>query len=137
MRNLDRESKYATYMTKIEVAGPDLIVHVEGLDRFWAFKSELRVPLAHVVGVERAADEAGRWWHGFHAPGTDVPGVITAGTFYESEGRVFWNVHDPERAIAIRLRDDRYVKLVIEVRDPDAAIDEVTAALTAPSGQPR
>lgn len=76
----------------------------------------------HIATVERATDEARRWWHGLRAPGTNVPGVITAGTFYEHEGRVFWDVHNPERAIALHLRDDRYAKLVIEVEDPDIAI---------------
>ena len=30
-----------------------------------------------------------RWKH--------LPGVITAGTFYQEGERVFWDVHDPER----------------------------------------
>jgi len=28
-----------------------------------------------------------------------VPGVITAGTFYQDGKRVFWDVHHPEKAI--------------------------------------
>jgi len=120
-------------MTRIEIAGADLVVHVEGPDRFWAFKSRIRVPIVHVASIERATDEARRWWHGLRAPGTNIPGVITAGTYYERAGRVFWDVHDPKRAIALRLRDDRYAKLVIEVEDPDAAIAAVEAALTLAS----
>ncbi len=116
-------------MTTIEIAGPDLFVHVEGFDRLWAFKSELRVPLAHIAGVDRAADEARGWWHGVRAPGTNLPGVVIAGTFYEHEGRVFWDVHDPERAIAIRLHDESYVRLIIEVAEPDASIAAIRAAL--------
>jgi hypothetical protein len=116
-------------MATIEIIGTELFVHVEGLDRLLAFTSELRVPLVHVAGVEGAADEARRWWHGIRAPGTNFPGVITAGTFFEPDGRIFWDVHDPERAIEIRLRDESYAKLVIEVADPRAAIAAVAAAL--------
>jgi hypothetical protein len=115
-------------MTHIEIAGSDLIVHVEGLDRFWSFKSELRLPLAHIASVERAADEARTWWHGIRAPGTQVPGLITAGTYYESEGRVFWDVHDPEGAVALHLHDERFVKLVIEVENPAETIAAIEAA---------
>jgi hypothetical protein len=118
-------------MTRVEISGRDLIVHVEGLDRLWSFKSELRVPLAHVAGVERATEEARAWWHGVKAPGANIPGVLTAGTFYEHDGRVFWDVHNPEHAIAIRLHDERYIRFVIEVENPEAALSVIQAALAA------
>lgn len=116
-------------MTHIEIDADTLIVHVQGLDKLWAPKSELRIPLPHVSGVGPADDEARRVWHGIRAPGTHVPGVITADTFYAHEGRVFWDVHAPERAIAIALHDDRYAKLVLEVDDPTREIGRIETAL--------
>ena len=41
-------------------------------------------------------------------PGTNVPGVITAGTFYQDGKRVFWDVHHPEKTIMIDPHDERY-----------------------------
>jgi hypothetical protein len=32
-------------------------------------------------------------------PGHGDPGILTAGTFYQSDGAVFYDVHDPERTI--------------------------------------
>jgi hypothetical protein len=109
-------------MTKIEIEGSELVVRITGLDRLWSLKSELRIPLAHVAGAERDAEEAAKWYHGLRAPGTNIPGVIVAGTFYANEGRVFWNVHRAANAIAIGLHDEKYVKLVVEVEDPNATI---------------
>ena len=112
-----------------------LIVRPQGLHRVLAFAHELRVPLRHIVGVAPAGDESRAPFHGIRAPGTSIPGILTAGTFYSSEGRSFWDVRDPARAIAIRLRDDRYVKLVVEVKDVEAALASVNGALaglTAP-----
>jgi len=54
-------------------------------------------------------------------PGTNVPGVITAGTFYQDGKRVFWDVHNPEKTIIIDLHDERYNELVVEVDDPNAS----------------
>ena len=54
-----------------------------------------------------------------------MPGVITAGTFYQHGKRVFWDVHDPERVIVIALKDERYDELIIEVADPVAVINLV------------
>ena len=38
------------------------------------------------------------------------------------------NVHDAEKAIAIKLRDENFDRLVIEVADPDAVIATITKA---------
>jgi hypothetical protein len=58
-----------------------------------------------------------------------MPGVITAGTFYQEGERVFWDVHDPEKTVVIRLKDERYAQLVIEVEDPPATIAAIHEAL--------
>ena len=65
--------------------------------------------------------------------GSGCPGrvsrVITAGTFYQHGKRVFWDVHNPERTIVIDLKDERYNELIVEVEDPNFAVDLVKAAL--------
>ena len=76
-------------MAEIELTADNLVVHVKGADRIFAFKSELTIPLEHVLGAARDEEEARRWYHGVRAPGTSVPGVITAGTFHEHGERVF------------------------------------------------
>ena len=116
-------------MAEIELTADTLVVHVTGADRVFALKSQLAVPLEHVLGVARDEEEARRWYHGLRAPGTQVPGVITAGTFYQHGERVFWDVHHPDHAIALSLRDERYAKLVVEVEDPEATIAAIEAAL--------
>ncbi len=116
-------------MAEIELTASDLIVHVTGADRIFALKSQLRVPLEHLIGASLDEEEARRWYHGMRAPGTQVPGLITAGTFYEHGERVFWDVHRPEKAIALSLQDERYAKLVVEVEDPAATVAAITEAL--------
>jgi hypothetical protein len=116
-------------VAKVEVTGDALIVHVRGMDRLWALKSRLEIPLAHVVGAEIDPEVAQGWRKGIRAPGTHVPGVITAGTFYQEGERVFWDVHDPESTVVIHLEDDLYARLVIEVDDPSAAVAAVQRAL--------
>ena len=117
-------------MVRIELTETSLIAHVEGWDKLWSLKSRLEIPLAHVLDAERDEAEARSWWHGIRAPGTSIPGVITAGTFYEHGERVFWDVHHPENAIAIRLRDERYQRLVVEVADVEGTIAAVRAAIS-------
>ena len=115
-------------MTKVTTSDDKLVVDVEGLDKLWAFKSRLEIPLNHISGVRSGADERAK---GIHAPGTHFPGVIAAGTFYQIGKKVFWDVHHSERAIAIDLHDDSYSTLVIEVADPEATIAEIQRAIAS------
>jgi len=116
-------------VAEVELSEDTLSVHVQGMDRLWALRSRLEIPLAHVSGAEAASEVARGWWQGIRSGGTHVPGVITAGTFHQEGERVFWDVHDPEKAIVIRLRDERYARLVIEVEDPPATVAAIREAL--------
>lgn len=117
-------------MVELSIDDGKLHIHVRGADRLWAFKSSLEIPLAHIAGVRSDPDAARGWFHGIRMPGTNVPGVITAGTFYEHGQRVFWDVHDPQNSIIIELRDERYQELIVEVPDPLLAIDLIRQAMT-------
>jgi len=109
-------------MVDLTISGGNLLLNVRGADKLWAFKSSLEIPLQHVAGIRADPDIARGWWHGFRIPGTNVPGVITAGTFYQDGKRVFWDVHNPDNTVVIELRDERYNQLVVEVADPNAAV---------------
>ena len=118
----------------VEISDGSLVVSIHGADRIWSFKSRLEVPLEHVEGAERDEAEARTWWHGVRAAGAHIPGVLAAGTFHGHGERVFWDVHQPENAIAIRLRDERFARLVIEVEDPDGVVSKINSAVPTPSG---
>ena len=104
-------------MAHIKVTGDQLTVQLEGMDRLWTLRSHLEIPLAHVTGAE-ADPEVVRGWKGWRGPGAEVPGVVVAGTFHHEGDRVFWDVHDPAKAVVIHLADERYARLVIGVTTP-------------------
>jgi len=80
-----------------------------------------------VVGVSRGIGEDDeRGW--LKLVGTHVPGVVRAGTFHSNGRRVFWDVRDRDRAIVIELREERYARLVIQVADPEAAVEAIQEA---------
>ena len=117
-------------MVEISIVEDELHLEVQGWDKLWAFKSRVSIPLSHVRGV-RADPEVGRGcWHGIRAPGTQLPGVITAGTFYQQGKRVFWDVHQPENTVVLDLEDERYDQLIVEVADPVGVVRQIETALT-------
>lgn len=117
-------------MVRISVHDDRVHFEVERWDKLWALRSSLEIPLAHIRAVRADSVAARGWWHGFRIAGTNVPGVLTAGNFYQAgEGWVFYDVHDPEGTIVLELDDERYQRLVIEVADPAAAVAELQAWL--------
>jgi len=116
-------------LVDLSIAEGKLTLHVLGADKLWALKSSLEIPLAHVAGVRADPEAARGWYHGMRMPGTNVPGVITAGTFYQDGKRVFWDVHHPEKTIVIDLHDERFSQLVVEVPDPAAAVQLIQTAM--------
>lgn len=117
-------------MVEISITDDHLHLEVKGLDKLWAFKSQLDIPFRHIRDVWHDPEAASGWWHGMKESGTNLPGVVTAGTFYQQSGRtVFWDIHNPARAIVIELHDDRFDELIIEVEDPLLAVEQIRAHL--------
>ena len=116
-------------MADVQIDGSTLVVLIRGADKFWAFATKLEVPLAHIAGVDIDVPDARNAWHGWRMAGTNLPGVITAGRFVQHGEWTFWDVHDPSKAIAIRLHDERYSRVVIGVEDPQATAAAINAAL--------
>ena len=116
-------------MVDLSIAEDKLVLHVRGADQLWALKSTLEIPLRHVIGIRADPEVARGWFHGIRAPGTQIPGILTAGTFYQHGQRIFWDVHHPDHTLIIELRDERYNELIVEVADPHAAVALVEAQL--------
>ena len=118
-------------MVNVTIEGDRAIFEVEGFDKFWAMRSRLEIPVAHITAVEFDPDAVGRWWHGLKLIGSSVPGLFAAGTFVYHHELVFWDVRDTAKTIVVSLDHEHYKKLIIEVDDPEAAVARLQAARPA------
>jgi len=116
-------------MVEVSIAGDRVVFEVEGMDKFWALKSRLEIPIAHVKGARVDDDAAKGWWHGVRIWGADLPGVITAGTFYRKGRVVFYDTHKPEQTIVVDLDHEHYDRLILQVRDPEWSVKTITDAV--------
>ena len=107
-------------MVAVHQEGDTVFFTIEGWHKLWSFRSELRIPRANIKSA-RHDPEAARIW-GFRAPGTHIPGVLKAGTFYLVDSLdnkpAFLDVQHRENAIVVELADEQYARLIIEVADP-------------------
>ena len=116
-------------MVELSIEQGDLVVEIRGWSRLWAFKRHLRVPLSQIRAVRWDPTVAKGWWKGWRVPGTHIPGVITAGTFYRRGGRDFWDVRGGSKAVTIELERGKYRRLVVEVADPQSTVTRINEAL--------
>jgi hypothetical protein len=123
-------------MVEVSFVGDRIHLAVEGWDKLWALKSELEFPLAHIRSVRHDPEPARGWWHGLRLPGTQIPGVLTAGSFYQDGGMVFYDVHDPEGTIVLELDHEHYQRLIVEVADPPATVRRIQDRLAARRAAP-
>jgi hypothetical protein len=108
-------------MVDVHIEGDTVVFDVRGLHQLWAFKGRLDIPRDQIRGA-RHDPNAVTGWKGWRAPGTHVPGLITAGTFHLDGDRIFWDVRDAANVVVVDLGDHKYRQLVIEVEDPSAVV---------------
>ena len=112
-------------MVTFEVQDDMLILNVEGWDRLWALKSRMEIPIENIRDVYTNPAMTLGWWQGIRAPGTHIPGVIVAGTFYKDGKRIFWDVKNAKKTIVIDLNDERYNQLIVEVEHPMQVVQQI------------
>jgi hypothetical protein len=114
-------------MTAVTIDGETIRVSLEGMDKIWALKRELEIPLAHVRAAAVAPAGIKPW--GIRAPGTSIPGRYRAGTWRGSGTKEFWNVRDDEKALVLDLDGDEYTRVVIETAEPNEVVAAIESAM--------
>ena len=109
-------------MVRVSIQNDSAVFDIQGLHKLWAFKSRLKIPLAHIKNVRADPSIVTGLWKGFRMPGTHLPGILIAGTFYKGGKRYFWDVRNKLKAIVVELAGESYQELIIEVDDPSAEI---------------
>jgi hypothetical protein len=104
-----------------------LLVRPVGLVRLWALSSGIDVPLSNVIDVG-VHDRRGLL-RGFRAPGTYLPGFMTAGTFRSRGEKDLWMVGRTDRVLVIELAEESYRHVIVQVEDPEAAVEALRAAM--------
>jgi hypothetical protein len=117
---VERLAETAEVPTYVEVHGDHLVVDVRGTEKAMTLLSRLRIPLVHVQGAEANPEIEHTLWRGWRIPGVHLPGV----RFYDVHGH-------RDKTIVIRLRDETYDRLIVEVEDPAEAIAKINGAVGA------
>ncbi|WP_378739791.1 hypothetical protein [Nocardia brasiliensis] len=116
-------------MVEVEVTGTTVTIRVLGGHQVLALREHLTFDLANITAVTRAEVDRRPPW--VRAPGTFFPGVIAAGTFRGKGRKEFWDTRFDGRALRIELAGTDLTRIVVDVDDPDAALQTLKTAVAA------
>jgi hypothetical protein len=111
-----------------------LEIQLEWYEQLMAFTlhNPIMVPLDHLLQV--TAEEPQSRWTDLRAPGTHLPGVIKAGTYYTRHGREFWYATMDRKFLVLELREEPYQKIVLTVENNRDWVDRLTHAKETMTG---
>src|SRR4028119_1089961 len=121
----------------LEVRGTTLVVNVNKRDGSFTYKPTVTIPLEHVIGVEADPEIERTMWrawafgrHGWWRSRICGPD----GEYRVPDPRVrFYNPRHScaDKAVVIRLQDEACERLVVEVEDPEGAVERINRAVEA------
>ena len=97
-------------------------------EKIWAaqFNHRFEIPLTHIEQVSAKAPQV-NWWD-VRLPGTLLPGVIKAGTYYTNQGREFWYVTSDKNFLTLELSHEFYQKVVLTIKENEFWIESINRA---------
>jgi hypothetical protein len=119
-------------------------VKFTGWDLFWALRKDIAVPLNHISGahIEPVTGIIARYGPMQRMGGTWYVGKIMAGQFTtmrkftDANGNsgfgvkwLFWCVHRSPEAVVIKLIENSFIEVVLEVPDMPGLVKEINDAI--------
>ena len=121
----------------LDVRGKTLVVNVNKRDKWSTYTPTVTIPLEHVLGAEADPEIERKMWRGW---AFGRPGFWRSRIFGEDgthsapdPGVRFYNPRHScaDKAVVLRLRGEAYERLVVEVEDPDGAVEQINRAVGA------
>jgi hypothetical protein len=102
---------------KLNLESDNLIIDLEWYEQFWAvtLNRQIQIPLSHIERV--STTEPSSNWSDLRAPGSFLPGIIKAGTYYTNQGKEFWYAVTDKNYLTLELHDEPYRRLIITIPD--------------------
>lgn len=113
----------------VRIEGDDVVLELHGVDEFLSFKRSIRIPLKHIKSVSAEPvswDEFNAW----KLVGANLPHVIKDGLFLSKEGKIFFEMHHPEKCITLTLDHESYKEVVFEVDDKESVVMLIENAIS-------
>ena len=117
-------------MAKVTVEHGQLVINFEGLRKMGTLKNKLLIPLEIVESAMIDSET----WENTPKPfqkiaGTDAYGIYFGGTFKQNGKKNFYDLGKKDFAVVIKLKNEKYDRLIIGVDEPEKIVDLINGSL--------
>ena len=95
-------------------------------EKFVAISGSLAIPLDHISSTYTTYS---KFPAGLRIPGTCIPGLVIAGTYYTRKGKEFWLVIRKKKILRIELKDEFYSRLILGVDDNESWKEKIDSMI--------
>ncbi|AFY49633.1 hypothetical protein Nos7524_3859 [Nostoc sp. PCC 7524] len=88
------------------------------------FNETFVIPINHIAAV--TITEPASSWAEIRCPGTGIPGIIKAGTFYSNRGKEFWYVTQDKNYLTLELRDEPFQRIILTIDNNHAWAERIS-----------
>ncbi len=114
---------------QLYLADNRLTIELEWYEQLWAvtLDRQMHIPINRIDRVTTTEPQSD--WAEIRAPGTFLPGIIKAGTYYTKRGKEFWYVTTDRDYLTLELHDEPYRRIVITIPDRLAWEERIERAI--------
>jgi hypothetical protein len=95
---------------KLHLEDSTLHIELSVSEKVLSLRGSFAIPWSHITEV-KAAEPESNWWD-IRAPGTFLPGVIKAGTYYTRRVKEFWYYPKGKKPLVLELKDENYKRVI-------------------------
>ena len=113
---------------KLSIDYEVLRIEMQGFEKLLGFKSRLVIPLEHITSAN--TDDLGTAiFRGIRGPGTNIPGILRAGTYHTKQGKEFWYAPRGRKYLTIELKDESYKRIVLGIHENQYWAEMINSAV--------
>lgn len=103
-------------MASINIVGNKVVVKLELVERISSLRRRITIPISSIKSVSKVAPEF--QWNEWRIPGTYMPYIIKAGTYYTPRGKEFWYRTWKKRfCVALKLNNHKFDGVIVGFKD--------------------
>jgi hypothetical protein len=88
---------------------------LSGLEKIITFHRSFKIPISQIEEI--STDLLPPTWKEIRAPGTAIPGITKAWTYYTSRGKEFWMLKKNDNLVRIELNNNKLKRVILGVDD--------------------
>jgi len=100
---------------KITITEDQLEINFSTTKKILSMKGSFKIPLKHIQSITTQLPKP--TWKEIKAPGTMIPGLIKAGTYYTDKGKQFWLVTKGKGILNIELKNESYKRIILGIEN--------------------